>query len=360
MFTQKTKKISVAKIAIGVLSCIALVGVYASIRTDQMLHQQEVLVGLENIETGRQQYSASLRNSHDPTKSRLLGIEIQPRSPEELIVAPRSLLRLTSVGIYDTDEMVIKSNWFALPRGVMKEEALVHCQGVSTCNYLTPHDEGIVSIIAATQGKSDVIDVTVRKPAFNIFTDTLPDWASSSIARLNSFGIAKGKDDGTYAPGEQLTYGQLLTFLYRTLLHAGLHREPEWCQDFPNVPANHYAYKPLCLFHEQKWETGWSFQPDVPVSRSQTAHYITVLLGQAFLNEIGTSQGAILADGQIYRDVPTTHTRFYDVGVVNVADIMTGNDDGSFSPDRTLNRAEAAVIVDRILRQIEILGITQL
>ncbi len=282
----------------------------------------------------------------------LKSIKIEPNIPKGIIIHPQETLRLTAVGVFATWEQQINAYW-SLLRGT-SSESLHNCNGSRSCLYTAGNTLETVRIRAESDGKSDEVTVKIEEALNSVFVDELPGWAASSIAELNQLGIIRGYDDGRYGAADVLTRSQVITLLYRILLHANLENSLIDCNVISSrVPENHYAYLPLCLFHANGWEAGWNFNPDDQISRGETAAYINRVFGPAFMNALNTMQGAIYIDGQIFSDVPTDHEYFYDTGVANKAVIMTGNPDGTFGVDRTLNRAEAATVIYRILNQVE-------
>jgi len=287
-----------------------------------------------------------------PFKDHLSRIKIEPNLPGGISIVPNETIRLTSVGIFTTWEQQIQSNWFLLRHGFSKQ-AISDCQGRSTCSYTAGNIVENIDIQAESAGKKDSVTLKITDTNSKKFSDAVPDWAAASINNLNQIGIINGYADGRYGAGDTLTQGQVITLLYRTLLHSNRASEPTACREFSSlVPQGHYAYLPLCLFHTKGWDTDWNFDPNASISRAEAAAYIYVVFGEDLLSSMGIMQGAIYVDGQIFTDVPTTHTRFYEISVANKTAIMTGNPDRTFSPDRILNRAEAAIVMHRLLQQL--------
>jgi hypothetical protein len=287
----------------------------------------------------------------------LLGIRIEPRNAAGHVLTTSQTMRFTSVGIFSTMEQQIAATWSVL-RGT-NEQALSNCRSTKTCDFTAGAEAGQVSISARAGGFQDRAEIQVQDPGANTFTDSIPSWADAAIVRLQNLGVIRGYDDGRYGASDPLSRGQVVTLLARTLEQAQLAEMPSSCGEIPRVATTHYAYRPLCLFVQNGWETSGNFDPDEPIARGETAAYINRVFGSALLQATGTSQGAILAQGQVFSDVPVSHWYFFDAGVADVTGIMTGNPDGTFGVERTLNRAEAATIVDRLLQAIERLGITQ-
>ena len=63
---------------------------------------------------------------------------------------------------------------------------------------------------------------------------------------------------------------------------------------------------------------------------------------------------------QHFNDVPVGNAHFSAIEVMNETEIMTGKSEGQFAPYDTLNRAEAAIIIQRAMQKIELLNIKKL
>lgn len=288
----------------------------------------------------------------------LLGIRIDPKRDGDHVITTSQTIRFTSVGIFSTMEKQIAATWSML-RGTNEQE-LDQCRFTKTCDFTAGSNPEHLSIFARTSGLQDRVNLEVIAPIANLFTDTIPSWANSAIVRLRNLGIVRGYEDGRYGPADSLSRGQVITLLARTLEQSQIAQMPSSCGTIQRVAADHYAYRPLCLFMQNAWETNVDFDPDAQLSRGETAAYINRVFGPAMLNAMRTSQGAILSNGQVFSDVPVSHWHFFDAGVTNVTGIMTGNPDGTFGVDRTLNRAEAATVVDRLLESMSRLNIRNL
>lgn len=274
---------------------------------------------------------------------------------DKSIIKPYETLRLTSVGLFVSGDAPVASKWYA--RKNSTESELTGCSQKKTCDFSTDA-KGNVEITAKAQGKSDSVMIKVIGEQAKRFADAIPDWANAAVMKLNDRSIMRGYDDGRFGPEDNLTRGQIITLLHRVLLDASSAAAASNCQQYsPSVPYGHFAYDALCLFTERGWESGWTFDANEPVSRGETAAYVNRVFGPSMLKAFGIDQGQILSGGQVFADVPTDEWYFFDTGVTNALGIMTGNPDGTFGVGRILNRAEAAVIVERTMELLSSLDI---
>jgi len=143
------------------------------------------------------------------------------------------------------------------------------------------------------------------------------------------------------------------------LLNVELVAAPQNCQQYYNdVPADHFAYTAACLFWQRGWSTSLSqLGVDEKTKRADTAQLLHQIFASQFLQNWHMTLGDILENGQVFRDVPTDHYAFYESAVLKRAGIVAGYPDGRFGPEATLNRAEAAAVVDRAMQKAEAMGI---
>lgn len=194
--------------------------------------------------------------------------------------------------------------------------------------------------------------VTVNSP----FHDAIPDWAQESILSLYKEGIIRGYDDGRYGAGDPVTRGQVATLLYRILRARNiLTADPYGCeQAFDDVGVTHYAFVPLCVLKlDDLAQNAGHFAPDIPAPRAVTAAITVRTLGPTLLQSLNESIADVLAKGQAFPDVSLSSPYYQDIAVANETQIMTGYPNGRFGPEDSLNRAEAAVVMDRLLRWMD-------
>ena len=159
-------------------------------------------------------------------------------------------------------------------------------------------------------------------------------------------------------------------------------------QRFPDVPADHYAHEAIEWAAEAGVTTGYddgTFKPQRPLNRRHAivfmGRYYDEILGadqsedftrgdmMVLLKAINdgalrgdtpqrTAPGAVgAAQSQRFPDVPAGHYAFEAVEWAADAGVTTGYDDGTFKPQRPLNRRHAIVFMGRYYD--EILGADQ-
>ncbi len=162
-------------------------------------------------------------------------------------------------------------------------------------------------------------------------------WARQQIARLDSLGIVDGRSDWEYAPAENITRAELAAFLVRTLGITG-----DGADNFADVPANHAYAKELAQGKAAGIINGIGdnmYNPDANITRQELMTMISrgmKLSGEADIS--GFLDASAVADWAI------GHVR-----AMIASGLIQGNADGTLNPLGNTTRAEAAVIMNRIL-----------
>ncbi|MBT4119978.1 MAG: S-layer homology domain-containing protein [Candidatus Peribacter sp.] len=294
----------------------------------------------------------------------LRGVEIRPFG--DFSIDPGERLLLTAEGDYVTYTMPLRGNW-KIERGedlgyfVEKQ-----CDSAKTCTFQADDQGGDVTISVEANGRTNeaVIHISKPKPAEvkvieNPFKDTLPTWAGEPIVDLRERGIIYGYEDGRYGAGDLLTRGQLITIFHRTLIKMNLIAPRNDCaMVYNDVPGGHYSYDAACVFRRNYWTDSLSsLGPDDNVTRGEAASLINRVIGSAMLDTKNLRLGKVIADGPYFTDVPISHMYYGDTAVTKATGIMKGRPDGTFDTESTLNRAEAATIFWRIIKEVQDGGI---
>ncbi|MFA6306016.1 MAG: S-layer homology domain-containing protein [Candidatus Gracilibacteria bacterium] len=200
-------------------------------------------------------------------------------------------------------------------------------------------------------------DATVK------FTDDLPVWASDSINRLSSAGVINGYSDGRFGASDNLTRGQVVTLLYRTLKYKGIIQEPDSasCSIYSDVKDTNYSYLPVCFLALNSGTTVLNsdpamFSPDTPVTRGEAAKLMDFMLGDTLLKAMNETRKTDV----VFQDIPKDNPYFDNIALVYLTGLMTGKSSGVFDPNGLFNRAEIAVVMDRTLNLLETLKIKKL
>jgi len=173
------------------------------------------------------------------------------------------------------------------------------------------------------------------------YTDIENSWAREAITDLTNRGILGGRGNGMFGPDDKVTRGEfanIMARVYRLDI-------PEKPASFRDVPADYWGKSGIDSVVAAGYMTGlteYTFGPDKPLTREQA---ITAIVAT-------TSASALVQDGN---DKNTGYTDDKKIspwarGFINAAKalgIAGGYPDGSFRPQDTLTRAEAATLFYR-------------
>ncbi|RAV04024.1 S-layer homology domain-containing protein [Paenibacillus sp. YN15] len=183
------------------------------------------------------------------------------------------------------------------------------------------------------------------------FRDTAGHWAGESISAMASRLIVEGVREGEYVPDGEVTRAQFAALLVRALGlepagHTGLYPDvpaEQWYQGYVEAAASYG------LVHG--YEDG-SFHPDEQVSRQQAMVMLAravELTGSDLSVKSGMGRRPLVDYedyGQVDRYALTAAEICLESGMIS------GRTDTVLAPGETVTRAEAAVMLERLLRQL--------
>lgn len=306
-------------------------------------------------------------------ESPLVFLSSESRTPGEFYIDPEELTM--QVGDSYTFEALFAegatssstlSDWSVLRDD---EEAtdiqLEDCENSSTCTVYAGDVLGDV-ILSASMGDlvaSATLDVIGVSAVDLGFTDEVPEWASTYIAILNGRGIMMGYEDGSFGADDLVTRAQYVTLLYRIMPIYGLDPDVALqdrdCDVFLDLTSSHFAYEPACLAHYYGWldnlDLGSSLNPNLEITRAEAAELFAGAMGRTRLDNVLRSYGFPYSADEIgiaftneYLDVNSETLYQSGIGIAQVSAIMRG-DETYFRPEESLNRAETATLIWRIL-----------
>ena len=171
-----------------------------------------------------------------------------------------------------------------------------------------------------------------------MFSDTYKTpWAEASIENLAVRGVLKGVTEKTFAPEDKLTRAEFAAILSRTV------DRPTKAQALPftDVKASAWYYESVKKAYAMgvvKGVTADRFDPERPITREEAA----VIIAHTF-NYPQEGKELPYQDSSRVSDWAKAGVR-----AVTQKKVM-GGDDGYFYPKSVLTRAEAAVLMQRVL-----------
>lgn len=161
------------------------------------------------------------------------------------------------------------------------------------------------------------------------------NWAYDAVNTMSNKAIIKGYPDGSFKPNNTITYGEFI----KMALIAGTG------QDVGNASSGHWATNYYNKALELKYFTNADIsktQLKDQITRAHMALIVSSILGDVKINDYNEIQKGI-------KDV-TYQTKYeYDITKAYATGILTGYTDNTFRPDKTLTRAESAMVVYRLV-----------
>ncbi len=161
-------------------------------------------------------------------------------------------------------------------------------------------------------------------------------WAQQIILDMLARNIITGYPDGTFQPDRTITRAEFCTILAKAL-----NVSPETgASSFADV-AGHWAEGSITAMVRKGYIKGYpdgSFGPDQAVKRSEIAAIVDRV-------QMLAPAGSL----QTFSDVMPDFWAFAPIEAAAQAKILNGYPDGTFHPDQSATRAEAVVIINRIL-----------
>ncbi len=187
----------------------------------------------------------------------------------------------------------------------------------------------------------DQTAVTAVAPQFPDVS--LDHWAADHIEAIFDAGITSGYIDGTYRPEGLVNRSEMAVFLVRAL--DGPDADPPIPAEdpFPDVPVSHWASGWIARLVELGITSGYedgTYEPEGRVNRSEMAVFLVRGVdGPAAVPPIPAEDP--------FPDVPVSHWASGWIDRLVELGITAGYADGTYRPDRLVNRAEMATFLDR-------------
>ena len=161
-------------------------------------------------------------------------------------------------------------------------------------------------------------------------------WAYNAINKMFDMGVVKGYADGSFKPSGVVTYGEFIKMVVVQLTGA----------DVGNSSKEHWAYNYFVEgIREGLYDDIVTSMLSKEIPRYQMAKIITKALGNKSLTDSQFEAAyAALSDMDGWdKDTQRAVAKAYGFGLI------TGYEDGTFRPNGTLTRAEAATVIYRLI-----------
>lgn len=198
-----------------------------------------------------------------------------------------------------------------------------------------------LSSISSPEFKKAVTDANNKEK--DIFSD-LDDaqWAKEDIKALHKKGIISGMGDGSFGVSNKLTRGQFAVMISRLL-----GKKADFKDNFSDVPSDKYYYNDIGILKELNLIQGVSeteFAPESLITRQDMSVLVYRILIKEKIIEDKIKGTLDFEDSSEIRDYAKDA-----VSALHSKKIINGYEDNTFKPYGNATRAEAAVILNRIL-----------
>ena len=193
-----------------------------------------------------------------------------------------------------------------------------------------------------------VTAMPISAPIVSEFSDVTGHWAAAAIDFVVRLGLFTGVGDGKFDPNGVLTRGMLVTVLgrYDEAPVAG------YVSPFTDVDANQY-YAPYVAWAAQNnivaGTGGSKFEPNAIVTREQAARILASYIRYASKIPFSSRVLTPFTD-----EASISFWALEDVNFMRSHGLIEGHPDGSFNPSGSLTRAEASVILKRLVENAPI------
>jgi len=173
------------------------------------------------------------------------------------------------------------------------------------------------------------------------FADTRGHWAEDAIRQLAARGIITGYPDGTFSPDNPVTRAEIVKML---VLAAGLQPSEGRTTFADEIPSWAAPYIAAAVDHSliAGYEDG-TFRSDEPLTREQLAVLVTRVL-----------RGGELQGGTTFSDAgEISDWAAPSVAYVVRLGVLQCYPDGTFRPKQAVTRAEAAMVILRLIEYLE-------
>ncbi len=180
------------------------------------------------------------------------------------------------------------------------------------------------------------------------FKDIISHWAKEEIEVLASRSIINGKTSGSFAPEEDITRAQFAALLVRSL-NLPVSEEQG---SFKDVSANHWAASDIEAAYAAGIISGkldGSFAPSENITREQMA---AMLIRAVQYKDASLLEG--LKPSAPFKDADRINSYAKEAIDQAVAlKLLNGNSNGTFGPKKNTTRAQAAVVLYRMLDALD-------
>ena len=207
-----------------------------------------------------------------------------------------------------------------------------------------------------------VLTVLVPISAHGIFSDTRDHWADDHIFWATfDYPVFSGYPDGTFRPENSITRAEYLTMINKLLALANDPYQQQTTESisYRDLYEHHWAYSHIQAVHQSiegaihnditltEVFSGPLFEPEKRISRYEAA-----LVSHAILSPETDQRNS---EFDSLWDLDESDPNSHYIQELEMRGIISGFPDGSFRPEATITRAEAAALSRKIFEDLEYL-----
>ncbi|HEX3031456.1 MAG TPA: S-layer homology domain-containing protein, partial [Bacillota bacterium] len=183
------------------------------------------------------------------------------------------------------------------------------------------------------------------------FTDLVNHWSKNDVEIMAAVKLAFGYPDGTFRPDNDITRAEFAAMLYRVFQKAELKQTTDTTINFWDVSSDNWYYDAVMAMAPEGIIKGYGdgrFGPSQLITREEAAAMIARLLGQLKI-KAESSQLNFSDSSQVSEWAKEA------VGNLLSLDIVRAMPDGSFRPAESSTRAEAVVMLLRMMQKADLI-----
>lgn len=218
---------------------------------------------------------------------------------------------------------------------------------LASCSILA----GTLLTMGMTNQHNPVFAAEKKGESSRILSDIREHWAELSIREMISLGLVKGKDDGLFHPEQQMTRAEFMTLLARSFgFQVYFIKAPDIREMVDDISADAwYAGEFIQAKHTFLPLEGRSFRPDDMLSREEMAEWVWA----AYRVKLGEKLKPVHVQVPGYPDQEEINPAYLQaIGECASRGFIKGDHEGYFQPKGLVTRAQAAVAVVRLLKEL--------
>lgn len=211
--------------------------------------------------------------------------------------------------------------------------------GTSGSDIFAPTDEVKQTLTANGISTEKPVLGTIRT-----FKDMTGHWSESYVNLLSRAGVIAGLPDGRYMPEDTLTRAEVITMLVKAFSKSYTTLKPEKLALDLKAGDWHYDFMSYATYLNLFDTVNELAYPDEPLTREKTAN---ILARMAMVLKLNPQSGESIQ----FKDVSSLSIESQeDLQWLTIMSVFSGYPDGTFKPNQVVTRAEASVLILKMMQ----------